>query len=411
MVPELTRRRLLVAGGLTATALTGGYALADSIDSPQDSPNGWPMARHGPAGRGFSASARPPTDGVTVAWRQPFDGRIGYGYGDSPVVADGRVVALADELLVVDAAGGEVQFRANRRSTAAPAVAPARAYESPTLATSGQRGVTGLHADGGVDLFGSERGLTRWHRDGSETDDATTIFSSSPNTSPLVAVGDTLLVPAGGSLTAVDASDGSVAWQREAGDTRPVVRDGVVYTTRFPDGIVGFDLTTGERQTQFRPGEETVWSVTATPDGLVASTREGLVGCSTDGTVRWRFQPQDLTDSRAAVAVGDGTAYAGLQIGETNTLVAVDTTDGSERWRNDIFPASAPQFAPPAVAERTVYVPTQTEGLLALDATDGRVRWRFESESEQAVPMAPPALAGDRLYTTDAEYVYALEEP
>lgn len=150
--------------------------------------------------------------------------------------------------------------------------------------------------------------------------------------------------------------------------------------------------------------------MTATPDGLVVGTREGLLGLTADGTVRWRYEPADATDARGAVAVDEGAAYTGLEVEGTDVLVAVDTEDGTEQWRSEVNPASLSGTAPPAVAAETVYIPTGTNDLVAVNAATGEVRWRFRGEGDQALPMSPAALVGDSLYVVDSNYVYALAE-
>jgi len=246
MATELTRRRLLAAGGLTVTALTGGYALAARTTESPDGPSGWAMAQRDAAGRSFAPEADPPTDDVSVTWKQRFDTGVGFTHRNSPVVADGRVYALWEQLLVLDADSGAVQFRTERDLSATPAFAGATAYQSPTLAVTDTGGVAGLHAAGGVDLAGNRCGLTRWRRDA--TDDRTRMLGGTGEPVSPVAADGTVLAPGREALTALDASDGTVRWQREAGRTRPAVRDGIVYTTRFLSGVVGFDIESGERR-------------------------------------------------------------------------------------------------------------------------------------------------------------------
>ena len=408
MVPEFSRRRVLAAGGLTATALTGGYALADSMDTSVDTPDGWPMARHDPGGRSYAPSAEPPTDGVEVAWKRKFDGRLSLSYSVTPIIADGRVYVIGDALLVAEAASGTVKFRIDRHATAAPAVARARAYDSPTVVLNNS-GIEGLHATGGVGLFGQTYGSTRWHHD--ESSEEIAFFDGNTTQLPPVVADGVVVVPREDRVIACEASSGRVLWQADADTTRPAIRRGIVYVTRYPDGLFGYDLQTGEKRHKREFGDQIPRTVTAGPDTLVVGVRDGLLGVDGDGRVRWRFAPESLSRTTGAVALGDETAYTGFRGTEDDWLVAVDTTDGTERWRSEAAPESWPQFAPPAVTDDTVYVPTQTGEIVALDASDGRVRWRFTGKSEHAVPMSPPALVGETLYVTDDQYVYALEEP
>jgi len=118
-----------------------------------------------------------------------------------------------------------------------------------------------------------------------------------------------------------------------------------------------------------------------------------------------------VTPYAGALAVDDGAVYTGINDEEMDRLVALDLADGTELWRSEVAPETAPAFAPPAVADETVYVPTEDGGIVALDATDGSLRWRFEGDGRESLPMSPVAIAEDRLYVADDSYVYALEEP
>lgn len=115
-----------------------------------------------------------------------------------------------------------------------------------------------------------------------------------------------------------------------------------------------------------------------------------------DGSIAWRVT--DLTpatsgsttgygDEVVAPVVGpDGTVYVGAETG----LVAVDPTDGSERWRYD-----RPVSGIPTVADATVFVPTQ-QGLAAV-GTDGTEQWTVDVGGETVMP----AVSGQTVVTTD----------
>jgi outer membrane protein assembly factor BamB len=209
---------------------------------------------------------------------------------------------------------------------------------------------------------------------------------------------------------AIDASSGDVRWRATGGNRRPAVHDGTVYTPSFSDGLIGYDIETGAQTfsidtTIFRP-----LSVTAAPSGLVVGTDSGLAGVSYEGATRWQYAPTDLNRDRGAIAVANGTAYAGFS-GDPNQLVAVDTGDGHEQWRTKTAPDSTPQFAPPSEADGIVYFPTEDQGIAAVDATDGHVRWRFSRTRERFFgPWSPTALVDETLYFVGNGHLYALEE-
>lgn len=413
MVPSPNRRRLLAASGTLVGALGSGRLLAagqfsvnSSLPPPGDPAEAWPMAQHDPAGRSYAPSATPPKDGVSVRWKRKIETTHGFGYRPTPVVADGRVYAVGNELVVLDAASGTVEFRIDRRSRTAPALASARAYRSPTLAVPSAKGVAGLHANGGAEILGFTLGATRWEA----LDRETTLFGPEPDTIPPVATGGTVLASSAGDLLAIDASSGALRWRAAMDATRPAVRDETVYVANYPEGVRGYDLASGE--SRFRAGVEGTEpiSVTAGPNQLVVATDDGLAGLSYEGETRWTFAPSDLSRDYGAVALASGVAYAGFRGEEDNYLVAVDVSDGTERWRNAAAPEATPRFAPPSVGDGVVYVPTEDRGLAAIDAEDGRVRWRFGTDTDSFGPWSPAALVGETLYAVGDGHVYALEE-
>lgn len=409
MVPNISRRRVLAAGGaLTGSTLASRALATQSADATgPDDPPGWPMEQRNPAGTGHAPAASGPKDGVRVRWKRPVETGLGFAYRPTPVVADGLVYGVGRELVCVDAATGEVVFRADREFSGPPAVASARAYRSPTLAFATQRGADGLHARGGVSVAGLRLGLVRWQA-GKEDDDLS-LFGGGPTRTVPVAASQTVFVIADSALLAVDASSGRVRWRGQAGVVRPAVRDGTVYVAAYGDGLLGYDAETGERA--FEPAIDALrpLSVTAAPERLIVGTDEGLAGVDYDGTLAWRFAPENLYRDRGAVAVANEVAFAGFSGEEGDQLVAVDATDGTELWRQPVPPEASPQFAPPSVADGVVYLPTEDGGLAAVDAADGHVRWRF-APGERGEPWSPAALVGETLYALGNGHLYALEE-
>lgn len=409
MVPTapLTRRRLLATAGASIGLVGLGSALAagESQSTPQG--DDWPMARHDPAGRSYAPTATPPKDGVRVRWKHPLDTELGFHYGIAPIVVDGHVFAVGEELVVLDAASGTVQFRTDRSARTVPAVADARAYRSGTLTLVGQTSVHGLHANGGIELLGSQLGLTRWDV---ESNDTVSIgFSPDQLAAPPVAAANTVIASLAGRVLAIDASSGDIRWEIGVDARRPVVHGDLVYVADYGRGVFGYDLATGDQQFEASFDDTMAVGVTAGPEQLVVATDDGLAGLSYDGRVRWQFAPDDLTRDYGAVSVGEGVAYAGFRGGGDNWLVAVDVSTGAERWRSPAAPESSPQFAPPAVADGVVCLPQEDEGFAAVDADDGHVRWRFR-RGDVPGPWSPAALAGDAVYIIGNGHVYALEE-
>lgn len=157
-----------------------------------------------------------------------------------------------------------------------------------------------------------------------------------------------LIVPASGSLLAVDPSSGRVVWRRPG--------------TGLPT-ILG-------------PAGRLV--LAAFQDDLVALAAR-------DGQERWRL-PVSGGDHRW-VAMADGR----VDVLTAGLALVLDPATGAERWRSLAGPASGP---PLRVAGR-VYVPT-TAGLVALAAGSGQVAWVGDLRRLTGRPV----VAGGRVLVT-----------
>lgn len=410
MVPDPSRRRVIAAGGTLVGSFPAWQRVTNEsvqVTNRDDDPTGWPMEQHDPGGTSYAPDASGPKNGVRIRWKQRIETDLGFAYRPTPVVANGLVYGVGRELVCVDAASGEVVFRADREYGGPPAVASARAYRSPTLAFATRAGADGLHARGGISLAGLRFGLTRWQA-GREDNDLSVFDGGPPRTVPVGADG-TVFVTTGTGLLAIDTSSGRVRWRGQGGVRRPAVHDSTVYVAAYSKGLLGYDVATGKQTLAIDARVLRPLSVTATPERLVVGTDEGLAGVGSDGTVTWRFAPENLFRDYGAIAVANGVAFAGFSGEQGNMLVAIDTADGTERWRVNVPPEASPQFAPPSVADGVVYLPTEDGGLAAVDAGDGHVRWRFEL-GDRGGPWSPAALVGETLYALGNGHLYALEE-
>lgn len=405
MVPDadaLSRRSVLLGGGgLLAGALALGATRSGGATTPADAP--WPMARQDPAGTGYAPETRGPAD-VTVRWRHELDTDLGF-LAPSPVVAGGTVYAASMGVTAIDAEDGSERFRVEGESLAPPAVTPARAYRSPTVALAGPPTV-GLHGDGGPELFDWRPAASRWTADAQESR-ARTQFGGRTQT-PVVAVDGTVLAYVGSTLQAIEASSGAVRWRVDSAYGRPVVRDGTVFVRRR-GRVYGYDLDDGEGQVvgEFDGIQE---SLTAAPDGLVVRFAESVRGVTPNGRERWRYTlPEDSTFAAAAPAVADGVVYVASESEASNRVLAIDDADGTLLWEAPVsVDESGDAQTPLAVGTERLYLPTDT-GLVALDRADGRVAWRFGTDS--GYPWSGVALAEGRVYAYGNGTVYALEEP
>lgn len=121
-------------------------------------------------------------------------------------------------------------------------------------------------------------------------------------------------------------------------------------------------------------GHDRAWPLALDLGGEVLSGGTGPVAglsrFASDGRLLWTVGTNDVTGG--AVVDADGVAYFGDQAGEFR---AVDRA-GELRWET---PVDAPVSCMPALGEPDlVYVGTEAGRLLALECTDGEERWRLE---------------------------------
>ncbi|WP_227132746.1 outer membrane protein assembly factor BamB family protein [Halorubellus salinus] len=107
-----------------------------------------------------------------------------------------------------------------------------------------------------------------------------------------------------------------------------------------------------------------------------------------------RFAVETSSPTDRPVIV-DGTVYLPTMAG----LLALDATDGKQRWQYSTDESGSEWFRSPAVHDGVVYV-TGEPGLVALDANDGTERWRLATDEHVIAPVAP-IREWDGLYVGD----------
>lgn len=401
-LPSPSRRAVIAgSGGLLGTALGGqtffsdGTAKKETFDAP------WPMARHDQAGTSFAEGTTVPSNGVEVTWEFAVGDHGGF-LAPTPIVAGGLVYVAADGLVAVDATDGSERFQFPNSPRTPPAVATATAYQTPTVAMTGNPTV-GLHGFGGPAVIGRRPFTKRWTTAQKERRD---LFGfGGGNQTPPVAVDGTILSYGAGALSAIDASKGALRWQADDARGRPVVHDETVYAYGL-GSIYAFDLATGERRSvaEFDTG---IRSLTATPDRLLVGTYESLIGLSYDGSMEWEYSPSGQA-SREEIhpAFANGVTYASFSTEDGDRLVALNASDGSVSWTAPVSVEQGGESGTLAVSENSVCFSTPDQSVVVLDRADGSVRWRFDIDTEY--PLSSVTLSADRLYVVGNETLYAL---
>ncbi|PSQ17544.1 hypothetical protein BRD00_07530 [Halobacteriales archaeon QS_8_69_26] len=198
--------------------------------------------------------------------------------------------------------------------------------------------------------------------------------------SPAVVDGTVYVGNFAGTVSAIDAADGTECWSFEAGtnvESSPAVVDGTVYVGSADERVYAIDAADGTERWSFGTGGA-VYSSPTVVDGTVyvGSDDDHVYAIdAAEGTERWSFETGSWVDSSPAVL--DGTVYVGS---DDDHVYAIDA-DGSERWS---FETGGEVASSPAVAEvpaaegtdRVVFVGSRDETVYALDAADGTELWR-----------------------------------
>jgi outer membrane protein assembly factor BamB len=222
---------------------------------------------------------------------------------------------------------------------------------------------------------------------------------------------------AGGLVVAIDLETGESAWEAS--------HEGSIRGGLAGDGEHVFVVSQGGDVAAYDKGGERKWKRTltrpkyggggSTPvEGYAAPVIDGsrlfvpfardtyydspaLVALSVeDGAELWRGQPARSVDHwgnlRSSPALADGKlVFAEPYSGDIAALLG---GTGELAYRVTVGESRFPQYASPAIAGNTAYVPRHDGHLYAIDVSTGAVRWsmylgRHESAGKKAPDLAP----------------------
>lgn len=209
-------------------------------------------------------------------------------------VGDGRVYANADALLAIDAATGDIDWRADtggERLTSPAAMADGVVFTN--------------RVDGVVSAFDAD-GERRWQ------------YQTETETRSPTVDDDTVFVATStdpgrrGRLFALNQSNGTVRWDVDTPSpkrgTRPVVDADTVYlgcSGRDHGTLVALDRTDGTERWSFTDENSTVYEPAVTDDAVYAGSNDDhIYAFSRDGTLRWNIE----TGSTVGTVVADETS-------------------------------------------------------------------------------------------------------
>jgi outer membrane protein assembly factor BamB len=240
-------------------------------------------------------------------------------------------------------------------------------------------------------------------------------FYGKVTASPIVYGGRVFALDAAGHVTAINASNGSVAWR--ASTTPPNEKDyegfggglaadgGRIYAATGFGTVVALDAGTGKKVWEKTLGPPLRASPTAVAQRVFAITKEGQVFClsGSDGTELWNFTglPERASIlANASPAVDGDTVVVPYPTGD---LVALRATNGQPMWQESLARSAAgsslgamSDVARPVLYGGVVYAVGHSGRMIATAQKTGERLWSLSVAS-----IEQPWVAGDSVFVVD----------
>lgn len=277
----------------------------------------------------------------------------------------------------------------------------------------------GVGVGSGLVLVGGEKGeVAAYGEDGKLR--WKTLVSSEVLSVPQVAGGLVVVRSGDGRIAGLDASDGKRKWLYERITPALAVRSSADVTILNDTIYAGFaggklaaiDMSNGTVKWESKLSEprgttelERISDITSKvwvdSSSVCAVSFQGRVGCFdvAQGTPQWS---RELSSDKGML-VQDGTLYVSTATGE---VLAMDKTNGSSQWKNDLLAARRTSAA--AALGDYVVVGDGRGMLFALKRSDGSLAARLETDGS-AIVSAPIALDGGLLVSTHNGGLYSVE--
>ncbi len=214
----------------------------------------------------------------------------------------------------------------------------------------------------------------------------------------------------GGSLLALSAQTGAVAWKANVGhylnDVTPVVVGRVVFIAANSTWILALDATNG-RQLWKTNLNEVVKSAPTYAGGLVLANASATTYAldARTGMVRWRFHEAGSGWPTSAAPTVQGNLVYVAQ-GTRPIVYALDLTTGKQVWAYELAATNDVRLiSTPVMIGQNVVVGTWDGRLLALNAATGALSWTYNINA--ALPRGMPAdgIAGSAAAANGVVYI------
>lgn len=381
-----TTERQSTDSGENSSAVESG----DEDDSDNESENEeltavsgtWTAFGNGPANVGLAESAAG-IEEYELTWKQESSGNQVPG----PILADGTLYTFGDGLKALNAATGELIWRA-----AIPGGRPTPTVVGDGIVAGNSSRTAFVDLDGNVEWQISSGG------DGH-------------------AVADGTIYTAGqGNVWAFDLT-GELAWDSridERTTAAPAAANGILCVGTRSGHVFAFDADHGDRKWSFDvsanserndpAGYDITHGVTIYDETVYFGTWDRAVYAVDieTGELEWRRQTNGGIDVCPAAA--DGTIYVGNDGGR---ILALDAATGDLKWESDRLGGSLRRGI--ALADDIAYTVGNDGLIAAVDRSDGSLHWRHLMSAERI--RGSPAVADGRVFVTDgAGTTYAFAE-
>jgi outer membrane protein assembly factor BamB len=263
-------------------------------------------------------------------------------------------------------------------------------------------------AEGLVTALNAADGRVLWQRETGIP------FSGGPG----IAAGSVILGSSDGDLVALSSANGAELWRTGVGSeilSLPAVADDTIVLHTLDDSIFGFDAASGEKRWEYRY-RAPVLTLRGSSTPVIAG-QHAIVGISdgklvklavSDGAPVWettvtpprgRSELERIADLDATPVVEGNTIFVSAYNGD---LAAVDLESGAVLWRRSLS-----AHAGLAAADGVLYVTDSEDQVWAAQPGDGSGVWKQEALRYRR--LSAPAVIGGLVLVGDLEgYVHGL---
>lgn len=234
---------------------------------------------------------------------------------------------------------------------------------------------------------------------------------------PTVVDGVVYVCASGGASNvtyAFNASNGALRWSAHTDcwmvdmpfedDAAPIVRNGVVYS-----GTYALRARDGKElwKVSYDVQKDGAFSLQALVHGAIYANTEDYIYAvnASNGSILWRFAPQNQMPIGGPLVVADDTVYVGtlssVEQPDASMFYALNAENGALRWQYHMG-----DYSGATLANNVIYVSTNGQFIYTLNVTDGALYWRHMYSSINTIPSIINAtiyINGDGAYAISAQ--------